>query len=54
MGETGRSALFGAVTGSIYKSTRGLRPILFASVLGAACGSAYSAAWEKGYLKFKI
>jgi len=43
--EEWRSALFGAVTGAIYKSTRGLRPIVFASILGAGCGSLYTYAW---------
>jgi len=49
--EESRSAIFGAMTGAIYKSTRGFRPIIFASVLGAACGSAYTYAWTKGNLK---
>jgi import inner membrane translocase subunit TIM23 len=47
-----KNALFGAVTGSLYKCTRGLRPVIFASFLGAACGSLYSYAWDKGYFKF--
>ena len=49
--EEGRSAIFGAMTGAIYKSTRGFRPIIFASFLGAACGSAYTYAWTKGNLR---
>jgi import inner membrane translocase subunit TIM23 len=52
--EMGRSAIFGAVTGAIYKSTRGLRPMIFASVLGAGCGSLYTYAWSKGYLQLRI
>lgn len=46
-----RSALFGAVTGALYKSTRGFRPMIFASLLGAVCGSAYTYAWQKGNLR---
>eukprot|EP00347_Sterkiella_histriomuscorum_P008054 403346550 len=49
--EEARSALFGAMTGAIYKSTRGIRPIVFASLLGAVCGSAYTYAWTKGNLR---
>lgn len=49
--EEARSALFGAVTGAIYKSTRGIRPVIFASILGAGCGSLYTYAWTKGKLK---
>ena len=45
-----KAAFFGAVTGMVYKSTRGLRPMIFASVLGAGVGSLYTWAWEKGYL----
>lgn len=47
-----KNAIFGAFTGAIYKSTRGLRPIVFASLLGAGVGSLYSTAWNKGYLRF--
>jgi import inner membrane translocase subunit TIM23 len=50
--EMQRNALYGAVTGAIYKSTRGLRPIIFASLLGASVGSAYSYAWDRGLFKF--
>jgi import inner membrane translocase subunit TIM23 len=50
LGEIGRSAIFGAFTGAIYKSTRGFRPIIFASILGAGCGSLYTYLWHKGYL----
>ena len=49
--EEARSALFGAMTGAIYKSTRGFRPIIFASLLGAVCGSTYAYAWTKGNLR---
>lgn len=54
VGEVARSALFGAFTGAIYKSTRGYRPILFASVLGAACGSAYAYSWEHGRAYYNL
>ena len=47
-----KNAIFGAFTGAIYKSTRGLRPIVFASLLGAGVGSLYSTVWNKGYLRF--
>ena len=50
-GETAKAAVFGALTGAIYKSTRGLRPILFASLLGSACGSLYTYMWKKGMLR---
>ena len=44
--EPTKSALFGAVTGAIYKSTRGVRPVVLASILGACCGSLYSYSWQ--------
>ena len=50
LGENARSALYGAITGCLYKSTRGLRPMIFASVLGAGVGTFYSYAWTKGFL----
>lgn len=52
--EIQKSAIFGAVTGAIYKSTRGIRPVIFASVLGAGIGSAYTYAWTRGLLQFKF
>ena len=48
-----KAAMFGAVTGALYKSTRGLRPMIFASILGAGVGSLYTWSWEKGYLQVK-
>lgn len=51
--ESQKSALYGAVTGMVYKSTRGFRPIIFASILGAGVGYMYTQAWEKGYLQVK-
>ena len=52
--EVSRSALFGAFTGAIYKSTRGLRPVIFASVLGAAAGSLYAYSWEHGKAYYNL
>lgn len=52
--EMQKNALFGFVTGAIYKSTRGWRPMLLGSVLGALAGSAYSYAWQQGYFKLKV
>ena len=46
-----KSAIYGGITGAIYKSTRGRRAMLLATGLGALCGSAYSYSWQKGLLK---
>ena len=54
LSEIQRSALFGALTGAIYKSTRGVRPMILASVLGAGCGSLYTYLWHKGYLQYNM
>ena len=43
-----QSAIFGALTGALYKSTRGSRAMALSSVLGAGIGSVYAFAWEKG------
>jgi len=48
-----KAAFFGAVTGMVSKSTRGVRPMIFASVLGAGVGSLYTWAWQKGYLQVR-
>ena len=48
--ETGKNAVYGAVAGAIYKSTRGFRPMVFSALLGASAGSAYAYAWRQGYL----
>ena len=45
-----QSALYGGVAGAIYKSTRGFRPMILSTVLGATVGSLYSFAWTKGLL----
>ena len=47
-----QSAIFGALTGALYKSTRGRRAMALSSVLGAGIGSMYAYAWGKGYFKF--
>ena len=49
--ETYKNAIYGGLTGAIYKSTRGFRPMMFTSVLGAAMGSGYAYAWQRGFLK---
>ena len=49
--ETGKSAIYGAAAGTIYKSTRGFRPMVLSAVLGATIGSTYAYAWQKGLLK---
>jgi hypothetical protein len=50
----GQSAIYGAVTGAIYKSTRGIRPVIFASFLGAGVGSLYTYCWHKGYMHLNM
>jgi len=52
--EMQRSALFGAVTGSLYKCTRGVRPMILGAVLGSLAGSAYTYSWERGWLKVQV
>ncbi len=48
--ENQKAALAGAFTGALYKCTRGVRPLIFASILGSLCGAAYSSIWQKGML----
>ena len=48
IGATLQNALYGGCAGAIYKSTRGVRPIMLSTVLGATIGTAYSYAWQKG------
>ena len=45
------NAVYGAVCGAVYKSTRGFRPMVLSMILGATLGSAYAHVWSKGYLK---
>ena len=35
-------AIYGGVTGAVYKSTRGVRPMMLGSVLGGIIGSTYA------------
>ena len=37
-----KNTIYGGVAGAIYKSTRGKRPMIFGSILGAAAGTTYS------------
>jgi hypothetical protein len=54
VGEIHRAAIAGAITGGIYKSTRGVRPMLFASLLGTVVGSVFTYSWSAGYTKLNI
>ena len=47
-----QSAIFGAASGALYKSTRGPRAMVLASIMGAGIGSAYTSMWTKGYFRF--
>ena len=47
-----QSAVFGGLTGALYKSTRGRRAMALSTVLGAGIGSVYAYAWGKGYFRF--
>ena len=49
-----QSAIFGGLTGALYKSTRGTRAMGLSTVLGAGMGSVYSYFWTQGYLRFKL
>ena len=40
-------AVYGAMTGAVYKSTRGRRAMFLGSALGATVGSAYAYGWMK-------
>ena len=46
------NAVYGSITGALYKCTRGSRAMVLSSVLGAGVGSAYGYVWSKGYLRF--
>ena len=43
-----QNAIYGGAAGAIYKSTRGFRPMVLSTVLGAAIGSGYAYAWKNG------
>ena len=47
-----QNALYGGLTGALYKSTRGWRAMMLSSVLGTCMASAYGYAWDKGYFRF--
>ena len=44
-----QNAIYGGVAGAIYKSTRGVRPMMLSAILGATIGSGYSYLWKEGY-----
>ena len=46
-----KNAVYGGVTGAVYKSTRGFRPMILGSILGASIGSAYAYAYQQGLFK---
>mmetsp|Transcript_42755 Transcript_42755/g.56447 ORF Transcript_42755/g.56447 Transcript_42755/m.56447 type:complete len:168 (+) Transcript_42755:265-768(+) len=43
--QTMQNALYGGVAGALYKCTRGVRPMMLSTVIGATIGSCYSYAW---------
>ena len=47
-----QNALYGGLTGALYKSTRGFRPMMLATALGIGTGSIYGHYWSKGYFRF--
>ena len=44
-----QNAIYGGVAGAIYKSTRGVRPMMLSAMLGATIGSGYAYLWKEGY-----
>ena len=44
-----QNAIYGGFAGAIYKSTRGVRPMMLSALLGATIGSGYSYLWKEGY-----
>ena len=52
--ETAKTAIFGAATGALYKSTRGRRPMMLGAFLGATIGSVYTHAFQKGWLTVPV
>ena len=48
--EVVKTAIFGGATGALYKSTRGRGPMMLGAFLGATIGSAYSYAFQRGWL----
>ena len=49
-----QNAVYGGLTGALYKCTRGRRAMALSSILGASVGSAYAYAWSKGYFRFNM
>ena len=49
-----QNAVFGGITGAMYKCTRGKRAMALSSVLGASVGSLYAYLWGKGYFRFNM
>ena len=47
-----QNAVFGGLTGALYKSTRGRRAMMLSTAMGAGVGSAFGYAWSKGYFRF--
>ncbi|CAI2379829.1 unnamed protein product [Moneuplotes crassus] len=45
--DSAKASTYGLFTGLLYKSTRGFRPALFGSVLGASFGYAFASFWER-------
>ena len=52
--ETFKTAIFGGATGALYKCTRGRGPMMLGAFLGATIGSAYTQAFQKGWLRVKV
>jgi len=44
------TTIYGAMTGMIYKCTRGRRAMMLGSVLGALVGTSYGYLWRNNYL----
>mmetsp|Transcript_25571 Transcript_25571/g.22720 ORF Transcript_25571/g.22720 Transcript_25571/m.22720 type:complete len:142 (+) Transcript_25571:60-485(+) len=51
--EETKSALFGSISGALYKSTRGWRPMILTSMLGGAFGYSFNYMWANGYMQFQ-
>ena len=51
---TVKTAIFGGLTGALYKCTRGTRPMLFGAFLGSTLGSVYAHAYQNGYLNVPL
>mgnify|MGYP001949235570 CR=1 FL=1 len=47
-----QNAIFGGVTGAVYKCTRGRRAMVLGSIVGASVGSMYAYAWQRGVFRF--